>query len=107
MSVIKIIFKEFHFKKTSQKVSKKTTENAFQIIRIKLNIHRLRMLASRRVLIKHSIKLSSCLIQSCLKFWHFSLFIILKVVKAASPALLRVIAMGAFLIYCTVSMISG
>lgn len=27
----------------------------------------------------------------------------LKVVKAASPALLRVIAMGAFLIYCTVS----
>lgn len=28
---------------------------------------------------------------------------LLQVVKAASPALLRVIAMGAFLIYCTVS----
>lgn len=34
--------------------------------------------------------------------WKF-IFIFFQVVKAASPALLRVIAMGAFLIYCTVS----
>jgi hypothetical protein len=34
-------------------------------------------------------------------------FLFSQVVKAASPALLRVIALGAFLIYCTVSMINN